>query len=100
MAGSVCARPFAGIIGNLAALSAGIGNSCNPDYSFYEIGSRTQWNPVPQLDVGFELLYTHHNTAHKGAGLYTANAPRPAVTITETKSHLRNAAVPRSSERY
>jgi hypothetical protein len=75
VAGSVCARPVAG--GNLAALSAGIGNSCNPNYSFYEIGSRTQWNPVPQLDIGFELLYMHHNTAYKGAGLYTGKRATP-----------------------
>ena len=27
----------------------GSGNSCNPSFSFYEIGSRTQWNPAPQL---------------------------------------------------
>ena len=86
VAGSVCARPFAGIVGNLSALSANIGNSCNPDYSFYEIGSRTQWNPVPQLDIGFELLYTHHNTAYKGGGLYTANAPRPAVTLVDDQN--------------
>ena len=49
--------------------------------SFFEIGSRTQWNPVQQLDIGFEILYTRHNTAYKGAGLYTANAPRPAVAV-------------------
>ena len=34
------------------------GNSCSPDYSFWEAGTRTQWNPVPQLDVGLEVLYS------------------------------------------
>ena len=81
VAGSVCVRPFAGLVGNFSAIRADAGNSCNPDYSFYEIGSRTQWNPAPQLDIGFEILYTHHNTPYRGAGLYTANAPRPAVAI-------------------
>jgi len=81
VAGSICARPVAGLVGNLSAVRADVGNSCNPDYSFWEIGSRTQFNPVPQLDIGFELLYSHHNTAYKGAGLYTVNAPRPAVTL-------------------
>jgi hypothetical protein len=81
VAGSVCARPYAGIVGNLSAVRADAGNSCNPDYSLYEIGSRTQWNPVPQLDIGLEVLYTHQNTAYKGPGFYTANAPRPAVPV-------------------
>ena len=86
MAGSACARPFAGLVGNLSAVRADPGNSCNPDYSFYEIGSRTQFNPVPQLDIGLEILYSHHNTAYKGAALYTANAPRPAVTLIDDQN--------------
>ena len=32
VAGSVCARPFAGLTGNLSAVRADVGNSCNPDY--------------------------------------------------------------------
>ena len=86
VAGSVCARPFAGLVGNLSAVRADVGNSCSPDYSLYEIGSRTHWNPVPQLDIGLELLYTHHNTAYKGAGSYIANAPRPAVTLIDDQN--------------
>jgi len=81
VAGSVCARPFAGLVGNLSAVRADAGNSCNPDYSFWEIGSRTQWNPVPQLDIGFEILYSQNLTAYKGPALYTANPSRPAVTL-------------------
>ena len=50
-----------------------LGNSCSPNYSFFEIGTRTQWNPVAQLDIGLELLYTKLNTAYKGAGVYAAN---------------------------
>ena len=60
--------------------SAGNGNACSPNFSFFEVGSRTQWNPVPQLDIGLEVLYTHLNTAYKGAGIYPANGSRPAVT--------------------
>jgi hypothetical protein len=86
VAGSICARPFGGLVGNLSAVSAGAGNSCNPDYSFFEAGSRTQWNPVPQLDIGLDVTYTYHNTAYKGAGLYTANAPRPAVALIDDQN--------------
>jgi porin-like protein len=85
-AGSVCARPFAGLAGNLSAVRADVGNSCNPDFSLYEIGTRTQWNPVPQLDIALEVLYTHYNTAYKGPALYSANAPRPAVTLLDDQN--------------
>ena len=64
----------------------GEGNSCSPNFSFYEIGTRTQWNPVPQLDIGLEILYTHLNTAYKGVGTYSANAPRPAVTLIDDQN--------------
>ena len=88
VAGSVCARPFAGLVGNLSAVRADAGNSCNPDYGFWEIGSRTQWNPVQQLDIGFELFYSHHLTAYKGAALYTANPSRPAVPLIDDNGVL------------
>jgi Porin subfamily len=80
-AGSVCARPFAGLVGNLSAVTALAGNSCSPDYSFYQVGSRTQWNPVPLLDIGLDITYTGLNTAYKGAGIYAANGSRPPVTV-------------------
>ena len=38
-----------------------------PTTSFWEAGTRTQWNPVPQLDIGLEVLYSQRNTAFKGA---------------------------------
>ncbi|MGZ3288311.1 MAG: porin [Xanthobacteraceae bacterium] len=80
-AGSVCARPFAGLVGNLSAVTALAGNTCNPDYSFYQVGSRTQWNPVRNLDIGVDVTYTGLNTAYKGAGIYAANGSRPAVAL-------------------
>jgi Porin subfamily len=54
------------------------GSSCNPNYSFYEIYTRTQWNPVQQLDIGVELLYTHLNTAFKGVAAVAASGAQPA----------------------
>jgi hypothetical protein len=66
---------------NTAITTLLAGNSCSPDYSFFEVGSRTQWNPVPQLDIGLEVLYTKSNTAFKGAAIVPANASRPAVTV-------------------
>ena len=55
------------------------GNDCSPDWSFYSIGSRTQWNPVQQLDIGLDLLYTHANTAYKGPAVVAATGARPTI---------------------
>jgi hypothetical protein len=80
-AGSVCFRGPAGVVGGFAAVLPAAGNSCSPNYSYVEIGSRTQWNPVPQLDIGLEVLYTRQNTAYKGPGTYAVNLPRPALPL-------------------
>ncbi|HEY7118878.1 MAG TPA: porin [Tepidisphaeraceae bacterium] len=73
--------PVAGAATFTAVTALLPGNSCSPDYSFFEIGSRTQWNPVPQLDIGLEVLYTKSNTAFKGAAIVPANASRPGVFV-------------------
>jgi hypothetical protein len=67
-------------IQNLAGAQP-VGFNCSPDWSFYEIGTRTQFNPVAQLDIGLELLYTKVNTPFKGPANVAANGSRPAVTL-------------------
>ena len=62
------------------------GNSCSPDYDFWEVGSRTQWNPVPQLDIGLEVLYSKRNTAFGGRALVPASGSRPPVTSSTTRT--------------
>ncbi len=68
----------------------GGGNACSPDFSFFEVGTRTQWNPVPQLDIGLEVLYTKLNSAYKGSAIaiYPANGSRPAVNTHRRSGHL------------
>ena len=56
---------------NLTAITLQQGNSCSPDYSFWEAYTRTQWNPVPQLDIGLQVMYTpqqHRVQRPGGAG--------------------------------
>jgi hypothetical protein len=77
--------PGAGV-STFAVVTAGAGNSCSPDWSFYEIGTRTQFNPVPQLDIGLEILYTHVNTAYKGPATVPINGSRPAVTLIDDQN--------------
>jgi hypothetical protein len=33
-------------------------NGCNPDFSVVQVGTRTIWSPVRNLDIGVEVLYT------------------------------------------
>jgi hypothetical protein len=63
----------------LTIASGGGGNACSPDFSFWQIGTRTQWNPHPDLDIGVDVQWTHLNTAYKGANVtLPANGARPA----------------------
>ncbi len=80
----VCGVPVGGaVVPPLTIAAGGGGNSCSPDYSWWQVGSRTQWNPHPDLDVGVDVLWTHLNTAYKGAGVgLAANGARPAGTYT------------------
>jgi hypothetical protein len=76
----VCGVPVAGsVFPPLNIAAGGVGNSCNPNFSFYELGTRTQWSPSPRLDIGLEVLWTHLNTAYKGAATYSQNGARPLV---------------------
>ena len=65
----------------ITAFTPVLGNSCSPNWSFWSIGTRTQWNPVPQLDIGLDLLYTHNNTAYSGAAVVATNGARPPVFV-------------------
>jgi hypothetical protein len=66
----------------VAAVGASVllrGNTCSPNWSFWEVGSRTQWNPVAQLDIGLEVLYSQRNTAFQGVANVPASGSRPAL---------------------
>jgi Porin subfamily len=45
--------------GKLVATSANapLTQGCNPDFNVWGVGVRTIWNPVPNLDVGLEVMY-------------------------------------------
>jgi hypothetical protein len=69
-------------IGGAVAAPAGISmtavSNCNPDFSWWQVGTRTQWNPHPDLDIGLDVLWNHLNTAFKGTATLAANGARPA----------------------
>jgi hypothetical protein len=57
--------------------------NCSPDFAFWQLGSRTIWNPSKEYDVGVDVLFNKIDTAFsgpvtlsqngtKGSGLYDA----------------------------
>jgi hypothetical protein len=45
------------------------------NFSVWQAGTRTQWNPVNQLDVGVDVLYTKLNSADAGSIINVTEAP-------------------------
>jgi hypothetical protein len=42
--------------------------NCDPDFGNWVIGTRTQWNPHPYLDIGLDVYYSKLLTAFGGVG--------------------------------
>ena len=76
-----CGVPVAGAVWPPVDVTGtgGVGNSCSPDFSFYQIGSRTQWNITKDFYMGVDINYTHLNTAYKGVAAY--NTPRTPTSV-------------------
>jgi hypothetical protein len=55
-------------------------SNCDPNFSFWQVGSRTQWNPHPDLDIGVDVVWSHLNTAFNGTATLAANGARPGGT--------------------
>jgi hypothetical protein len=71
------------IPGVAANMVVGLPAGCNPDFDIMQVGTRTVWSPVRNLDIGVEVLYTKIDQSFVGtwnlpaqggrqAGLYTA----------------------------
>lgn len=56
--------------------------TCNPDFQIWQVGTKTVWNPVANLDIGVELLYTNINTDSSGTIDLAAHGANPAGTYT------------------
>ena len=57
-------RTFAGATPNFLTGSV---LGCNPDFNVWGIGTRTIWNPVPNLDIGVEVVYAKIEHKHEAA---------------------------------
>ena len=80
---NVCGVPVTGAVWPPVTLPAGgAGNSCTPDFSFLQVGSRTKWTPVHGLEIGVDVFYTRLFTAYKGSSpnIYPIAGTRPTVS--------------------
>ena len=76
MAFDYSAAANAAIGATAAGVGAAVANN-NADSAMWQIGSRTVWNPVTNLDVGLDVMYTRIETAYAGAMTTVANGNRP-----------------------
>lgn len=54
-----------GAVDTFVCTARGFAAGC-ADWSAWQIGSRTLWNPVANLDIGVDVMYTKLNTAFAG----------------------------------
>jgi len=57
------------------------GALCNPDFSYWVIGSRTQWEPTKGWIMGVDVIYSNLDTANTGTGIVAANGNRSATPV-------------------
>ena len=62
---SIAATPASSVFNQVQGTNTII--NCNPDFSWTQLGTRTLWNPVPDVDVGLEFAWVHLNTAFSGS---------------------------------
>jgi hypothetical protein len=63
---------------------SGIG-ACNNNFSWWAVGSRTQWNITPWFYVGFDVVYQKLQTASAGANVfYVTNSAKPTFVYNVT----------------
>jgi porin-like protein len=87
----ICGGLAAGGAGSAASAGGFTPSNCKPDFSFWQIGSRTIWNPVPSLDLGVEILYNRINTAFAGPVSVSANGTIPAGPFTASDQGVVSA---------
>jgi hypothetical protein len=65
---------------NTAAGTFSAPTNCDPDFRWWGVGSRTQWNITPSFYVGFDVIYQRLETAFAGIAQYDAIAGQPRPT--------------------
>jgi hypothetical protein len=66
----------AGICANWSLVMSA-GATCDPDWKVWQIGTRTMWSPVANLDIGLEVLYSKFQTNNTGSILVAPGGVKP-----------------------
>lgn len=74
----ICAGLAPGGAGAFTSAGGFTPANCNPDFSFWQIGSRTIWTPATGLELGLDILYNHINSAFEGPVTVSANGTVPS----------------------
>jgi hypothetical protein len=74
----ICAGLAPGGAGAFTSAGGFTPANCKPDFSFWQIGSRTIWTPAAGLELGVDVLYNHINSAFQGPVTVSANGTIPA----------------------
>ena len=56
--------------------AGGIG-TCDPNMSYWSVGTRTMWNPNSNLDLGVDFMWNNLSSASSGAVSLTSQGSRP-----------------------
>jgi hypothetical protein len=83
----------AGASGTVTGSSAVAASGC-ADWAAWSIGSRTVWNPVKNLDIGVDVLYSAlTKSAFEGATVRFTPAQSPAAALTAGSSNIVSGIV-------
>jgi hypothetical protein len=70
--------------------------ACNNDWSYWDIGSRTQWNVTKDFYLGLDVVYTKLNTANDGNAAFISkfdNQPTSWRSISDQDAWIVNFRV-------
>ncbi|MES1155287.1 MAG: porin, partial [Pseudorhodoplanes sp.] len=78
-------------VDTLLCPARGQGPGC-ADFNAYQIGSRTIWNPVTNLDIGLEVMYTKVESAFNG-GLTGTNGSNLTANVIDPIKRINDQEV-------
>jgi Porin subfamily len=76
----LCTAPAAGpsAIPPGAAIAGAAPGICDPSFALWQIGTRTIWSPMRNLDIGVEVLYSRLDQNMVGSWILPASGARSA----------------------
>jgi len=81
--GAVCGVAGTGATQQTAISANRATNSCNPDFTIWQVGSRTRWTPVPGFNLSITGQWTQIITAFSGTATLTGlQGARPTGVYT------------------